>query len=167
MKTNLTLTVAISTLALAALAGCSSPASTTPTTPPAESSAPETAASDAAVATSSLGDIVVDGKGMAVYFFDKDTAGSGTSACTGPCADLWPAVESASTTPVVDGVTGEIATITGTDGGNQITINGHPIYTYTPDTAAGDVTGQGFGGVWWVVSPAGEEIMTPATDDGY
>ena len=167
MKTKLMLAVTVSTLALAALAGCSSPAATT--TPPAESSAPDTSSttSEVAVSTTSLGDIVVNGQGMTAYFFDKDTAGSGTSACTGPCADLWPAIESASTTPVVDGVTGEIGTITGTDGGNQITINGRPIYTYSPDTKAGDVTGQGFGGVWWVVSPSGDEVMTPATDDGY
>ena len=162
MKTKLILTVAVSTLALAAFAGCSSPAATT--APPAESSAPDTssAASELAVGTTSLGDIVVDGKGLTAYFFDKDTAGSGTSACTGPCAELWPAIESATTTPVVDGVTGEIGTITGTDGGNQITINGRPVYTYTPDTKAGDVNGQGFGGVWWAVSPSGDEVMEPA-----
>jgi predicted lipoprotein with Yx(FWY)xxD motif len=167
VKTKLMLAVAVSTLALAALAGCSSPTATTP--PPAESSAPDTSSSTAelAVGSTSLGDIVVDGKGMTAYFFDKDTAGSGTSACTGPCAELWPAIESAGTTPVVDGVTGEIGTITGTDGGNQITINGRPVYTYTPDTKAGDVTGQGFGGVWWVVSPSGDEVMEPAASSDY
>lgn len=173
MKTKFMLTIAVSTLAIAALAGCSSPTTTTPPADNGSSSAPsetapsDTATTEVAVATSSLGDIVVDGKGMTAYFFDKDTANSGSSACTGQCADLWPAIESASTTPVVDGITGEVGTITGTDGGNQVTINGRPIYTYSPDAAAGDVTGQGFGGVWWVVSPAGEEIMTTAKTGDY
>ena len=30
--------------------------------------------------------------GATVYTFDKDTAGSGKSACNGPCAPLWPPV---------------------------------------------------------------------------
>ena len=36
--------------------------------------------------------VMVDAKGMTVYTFDKDTADSGKSACTGKCADNWPAV---------------------------------------------------------------------------
>jgi predicted lipoprotein with Yx(FWY)xxD motif len=168
VKTKLMLTLAGSALAIGALAGCSSPA--TPSADSAPTSSPSdapAAALDATTADSSLGEIVVDGQGMTAYYFDKDTADSGSSACTDACAALWPAIESSADTPKVEGITGEVGTITGVDGGNQITINGRPIYTYAQDAATGDVNGQGFGGVWWVVSPSGDEIKDAATDSGY
>jgi predicted lipoprotein with Yx(FWY)xxD motif len=162
------------TVALLALAGCagsgtssggggstsdsggsSASATPEPSTPaPAES----TGSADLMVADSSLGKIVVDGKGMSVYFFGKDTAGSGTSACSGQCLVNWPPVPSASSTPTVDGVTGELGTITATDGSTQITLNGLPLYYFKGDSAPGDVNGQKVQDVWWVVSPDGQAI---------
>jgi predicted lipoprotein with Yx(FWY)xxD motif len=113
---------------------------------------------DATVATSTLGKIVVDGKGMTAYFFDRDSANSGTSACTGQCAVNWPAITSASTVPSVVGISGTVGSIAAT---KQITINGRPIYTYLFDTAVGETKGQGVGGVWFVISPAGVEMQSP------
>jgi len=132
--------------------GSSSEAETPTPSAPAESSA------DLMVASSSLGDIVVDGKGMTVYFFDKDTAGSGTSACAGQCLVNWPPVPPAADEPTVDGVTGELGTITATDGSTQITLNGLPLYYFKGDSAPGDVNGQAVQDIWWVVSPTGEAI---------
>lgn len=127
--------------------------------------------SDVALGTadSSLGTVVVDGQGMTVYYYDKDTKGSGTSACEGECAAAWPAVHAASADPEVDGVTGEVGTITGVDGELQVTVDGRPVYTYAADTGPGDVTGQGVNGVWHVVAPDGTEIMdaAPAAGSGY
>jgi predicted lipoprotein with Yx(FWY)xxD motif len=129
---------------------------------PQETAAPteEEAASNAALTTadSDLGEIVVDGEGMTVYMFDSDTQGSGTSTCEGQCATNWPAVTTDSDEPVVEGVTGEVGTITGVDGSTQVTLNGWPLYYYAGDAAAGDTTGQGVGDVWWVLTPAGEKI---------
>ena len=117
----------------------------------------------------SLGTVVVDGQGMTVYYYDKDTKGSGTSACEGECAAAWPAVHAASAEPEVEGVTAEVGTITGVDGELQVTVDGRPVYTYAADQAAGDVSGQGVNDVWWVVAPDGTEIMdaAPATGSGY
>jgi predicted lipoprotein with Yx(FWY)xxD motif len=185
---KLMITLAGTALAIVALAGCSSTAADTSSssgtsstsdagsgygasTPAAtdsgsssdsnsSSSSNTVTGGDAAVATTSLGAVVVDGKGMTAYYYDNDTANSGASSCTGECAGLWPAIESSSTTPQVSGITGTVATITGVDGGNQITINGRPIYTFANDKAAGDVNGQGVLGVWYVVSPAGDEMKT-------
>lgn len=127
--------------------------------------------SDVALGTadSSLGTVVVDGQGMTVYYYAKDTKGSGTSACEGECAAAWPAVHAASADPEVDGVTGEVGTITGVDGELQVTVDGRPVYTYAADTGPGDVTGQGVNGVWHVVAPDGTEIMdaAPAAGSGY
>lgn len=168
MKTRTISTLIGAALTALALAGCSTTASTSPGTAnpaPATSapSAPAAAGNDAAVATTALGKIIVDGKGMTAYFFDKDKANSGTSACTGQCAAIWPAITAASGTPKVTGITGTVGTITGVDGGKQITINGRPIYTYSKDTAPGETKGQGFNGVWYVISPAGDEIKTAAS----
>ncbi|KLN33406.1 hypothetical protein ACFVSK_07310 [Cellulosimicrobium cellulans] len=120
-------------------------------------------------ADSSLGTIVVDGQGMTVYYYDKDTKGSGTSACEGECAAAWPAVHAASAEPEVEGVTAEVGTITGVDGELQVTVDGRPVYTYAADQAPGDVSGQGVNGVWYVVAPDGTEIMdaAPAAGSGY
>ncbi len=109
---------------------------------------------------------MVDGQGMTVYYYDKDTKGSGTSACEGECTAAWPAVHAASADPEVDGVTGEVGTITGVDGELQVTVDGRPVYTYAADTGPGDVTGQGVNGVWHVVAPDGTEIMDAAPPPG-
>jgi predicted lipoprotein with Yx(FWY)xxD motif len=120
-------------------------------------------------ASTPLGEVIVDGAGMTAYVFDNDIAGSGSSACSGACATQWPAITTSSATPEVEGVTGTVGTIDAAGGGKQVTIDGHPLYTYAGDAAPGDTTGQGFGGIWWVVDPSGAEItQSPASDDrGY
>ncbi|MHB1170958.1 MAG: COG4315 family predicted lipoprotein [Lacisediminihabitans sp.] len=165
MKTKLILTLAGSALTVLALAGCSTPTSSsapTPASPSASVSPAPAASADAATASTTLGKIVVDGKGMTAYVFSKDTVNSGASACTGACATLWPAITSTSATPTVTGITGTVGTITGVAGGKQITINGLPIYTFAKDKAPGDTNGQGVLNVWYVLSPAGQKITTPA-----
>ena len=109
-------------------------------------------------ADTSLGTIVVDGDGMTVYQFDKDTQGSGSSTCSGQCATQWPEVHGDAQSVQADGVTGTLGTTTGTDGQPQLTLNGWPLYYYQGDAAAGDTKGQGVGGIWWVLTPAGERI---------
>lgn len=154
----------------AALAGCGGSSGTSTSAPPsAASSSP--AASTAAgaemkTASSSAGQIVVDSKGMSLYFFTKDVKDSGTSACTGACLQAWPVFTTMSDAPGVDGVTGTVGTIATPDGKKQVTLNGMPLYYYAKDKAAGDVTGQGVGGVWYLVSPSGEMIKGAAAS-GY
>ncbi|WIE80577.1 hypothetical protein [Curtobacterium sp. MCSS17_016] len=146
------------------LAGCSTAGSAAPSpspSPAAQGDAPATTGSspsvDVTVAATTLGKVVVDGKGMTAYYFDADVKDSGKSTCTGGCATAWPAIEATTTTPKVSGITGKVGTITGVDGGRQITIDGRPIYTFIGDKKAGDVTGQGDKGVWYVVNPDGSE----------
>ena len=173
------LSIGLSAFALAALlSGCAGGSGTTTATtsaaaPPASSPAtsPAPASSAAAssapapamaaelkVAESKLGQIVVDGKGMSVYYFTKDTKDSGTSACTGGCLTAWPPVTTTSDSPAVEGVTGTPGTIATPDGKKQVTINGMPIYYFAKDAAAGDILGQGVNSVWYLVAPSGEMI---------
>lgn len=167
------LSIGLSAFALAALlSGCAGGGGTTapttsaaapPATSPATTSAPASAiAAELKVAESKLGQIVVDGKGMSVYYFTKDTKDSGTSACTGGCLTAWPPVVTTSDAPAVEGVTGTLGTITTPDGKKQVTINGMPIYYFEKDKAAGDILGQGVNSVWYLVAPSGEMITTAA-----
>jgi predicted lipoprotein with Yx(FWY)xxD motif len=114
--------------------------------------------------TTSLGKVLVDGRGRTVYVFAKDTPG--TSNCTGTCAAQWPPVSAPMPLPAsLPGVTGTLGTAPRTDGSAQLTVAGHPVYTFSGDSAAGQTGGQGLrlnGGLWTVVSPAGRPEAHPA-----
>jgi predicted lipoprotein with Yx(FWY)xxD motif len=95
-----------------------------------------------------------------VYLFAADVQNSGRSACTGSCLTYWPPVL-VPAVPKASAVAGKLGTIAGAGGKRQLTIDGHPLYTYVGDSASGDTNGQGLnlsGGLWWVVSPAGKAI---------
>ena len=168
------LSIGLSAFAVAALlSGCAGGGGSTTTAPssaaatsapassaPASSAPASASAAELKVADSKLGQIVVDGKGMSVYYYTKDTKDSGTSACTGGCLTAWPPVFTTSATPSVEGVTGTLGTISTPDGKKQVTINGMPIYYFAKDKAAGDITGQDVNKVWYLVAPSGEMITT-------
>jgi predicted lipoprotein with Yx(FWY)xxD motif len=104
------------------------------------------------------GQALVNSEGFAVYLFTKDS--NGASACSGGCADAWPAVVAEGEPTAGDGVdAAKLGTITREDGTVQVTYNGHPLYTYAEDTAAGQTNGQGSGGVWFLVDAAGEAVQ--------
>lgn len=128
------------------------------TVPTAGESSAAAGAVDLKTADSSLGEIVVDGKGMTVYYFTKDKKDSGVSNCTGDCIVAWPPVLTESDAPKVEGVTAKIGTIETPEGKKQVTIDGMPIYLWQKDTKPGDVTGQGVNEVWYVVAPDGTMI---------
>ena len=156
-------------LALLALAGCGSSTYGGGSSAGSSSSA-GTASSDAVLTTagSDLGKVVVDSGGRTVYVFDKDIPGAGTSACTAACLAKWPPVPAPSGKLAADGVSGKIGTITRDDGTKQVTLGGMPLYLYSGDSHAGDVTGQAVGGIWWAVSPKGAKITgAPAAVPGY
>jgi predicted lipoprotein with Yx(FWY)xxD motif len=122
----------------------------------ASSSAASTASGITALMTTStsLGNVVADGKGMVLYMYTKDTQGTQTSACTGGCAPAWPAAL-ADTTPSLTGITGTVGSIPSASGGKQVTLNGWPLYYFAKDKAPGDVLGQGVGTVWYVLDSTG------------
>ncbi|MGJ9403164.1 COG4315 family predicted lipoprotein [Arthrobacter sp. KK5.5] len=168
-KNRYALTLAGAVLAAMALAGCGGTSTDAPEAPassvPAESSAAsESPSEDAAasvdlmVADSEEGEIVVDGEGMSLYYFTKDTKDSDTSACTGDCLVAWPIAVASSDTPMVEGVTGTVGTIESPDGELHMTLNGMPLYYFEKDKAPGDILGQGVGEVWYLAAPDGEMI---------
>jgi len=85
--------------------------------------------------------------GATVYTFDKDTVGSGKSACNGPCAQLWPPVAAQAS----DAASGDWSIVTRDDGSKQWAYKGAPIYTFSKDAKPGDTTGDKFKDIWHVI----------------
>lgn len=98
--------------------------------------------------TTSLGSVITGDGGKTLYFFAPDV--SGTSSCTGTCKDTWPVYYQATPTIGTGLKAADFATITRADGDKQTTYKGWPLYYYKNDVNAGDVLGEGIGGVWSV-----------------
>ena len=133
----------------------SAPASTAASAPASSAAAPASAADATtltlAMADSSLGSILVDGNGMTLYMFTKDSAN--TSACTDQCLVAWPPLLGAPTAG--DGVDdSRLGSFTRDDGSTQATYNGWPLYYFAKDAKPGDKMGNGLlGGAWKVATP--------------
>lgn len=151
--------VAAAALVLVACSSAATPASPSPTAvaaPSAASSAAVGKTSDvASVQDAKLGSYLTGENGKTLYIFTKDTGG--VSTCSGACATKWPPFIIAAGDTIKGGgdVTGTFATIKRDDGSMQVTYQGAPLYYFAPDTKAGDVSGQGVGGVWFVAATAG------------
>lgn len=106
-----------------------------------------------------FGQALVDGEGRSLYLFTNDTQNAGTSTCTEDCLVEWPPLFTNGDPVAGEGVDAAmLGTITLPDGTTQVTYNGWPLYYFHEDKAAGDALGQGLGGVWFLVSPAGAAI---------
>ena len=75
------------------------------------------------------------------------------SSCIGQCAHLWPPLLSNGTVISTAPIGGNL-TVHMTANGEQVEYNGHPLYTYSGDTAPGQTNGQGAGNVWQTISVA-------------
>jgi predicted lipoprotein with Yx(FWY)xxD motif len=152
MQSKLWMTNAFAVTALLA-AGCGS-------TPSAATASPSPAATGTTIAVATnakLGQILVDVNGKTVYLFVADT---GTvSTCYTSCATIWPPVLTTGAPQAGTGTQASLlGTTTRTDGKIEVTYAGHPLYYFIKDKQPGDTTGQGingFGGLWWVMSPSG------------
>ena len=103
----------------------------------------------AAAPVKTAGGMLVNTSGMTLYTFDNDTAGSGKSACNGPCAGLWPPLMAeADAKPE-----GDMTIVARDDGTKQWAYKGKPVYLYKSDMKAGDMTGDNFKNVWHVIKP--------------
>jgi predicted lipoprotein with Yx(FWY)xxD motif len=150
--------------ASAPAAGASNAASSAPA-----SSAPASASASASGGALSMTTIngtaiVTDASGKTLYWFVPDT--STTSKCTGSCATYWPPVLGPVTAG--SGVTGTLGVITRAAGTMQATYDGHPLYTYAGDSAAGQAKGNGLnvsGGVWWEMTVSGAKPATSTSSN--
>jgi len=172
---KLSITLAVSLLALA---GCgssssstSSSASTPTSAPAATTSTPATTSSSASApaaqvsvkTVSGLGPVLVNAQGHTLYIFEPDNKSKVT--CVGACASLWPPLKLASgekAAGVGEAKSSLLASDPDPEGGQVVTYAGWPLYTYAADSAAGTANGQALnseGGLWYVISPSGTVIV--------
>jgi predicted lipoprotein with Yx(FWY)xxD motif len=144
-----------------ALAACSSSGASS--APSAAAASPAAAASAAAggetyavaVANGAVGAFLTGEDGKTLYVFTPDS--KDTTTCVDACATKWPpfTISASDTLKPDSGVTGTLATFARPDGKLQVTVNGRPLYYYAGDAKAGDTTGEGVGGKWFVATPDG------------
>jgi len=101
----------------------------------------------AKVGDTSKGKALIDGAGMTLYKFDRDTAG--TSNCNGVCANNWPPFKA----PGNAKPSGDWTIVTRKDGGKQWAYKGAPLYTFYKDGNPGDAAGDGVNNVWHLAAP--------------
>jgi predicted lipoprotein with Yx(FWY)xxD motif len=162
--------LAVGTLGVLLVGACSSGGAAGPQSSPAAAMTAAPPSSDVAGNTSgpagietaqnSLGTILTDMRGRAVYLFEADKGP--TSSCTGGCAQEWPPLTTSGTPLAGAGVNSALlATSPRPDGTMQLTYNGHPLYYYDDDHGPGTTAGQGenkFGAHWYLLTPAGLKI---------
>jgi predicted lipoprotein with Yx(FWY)xxD motif len=104
--------------------------------------------------------IVVNSKGRAVYTLSGDTTKHPKCTRANGCFGFWPpvTVSSAKGLSKAAGVKGKLGTFK-RSGIIQVTLGGHPLYTFANDHARATATGEAlnaFGGIWHVVKdPSG------------
>jgi predicted lipoprotein with Yx(FWY)xxD motif len=168
----------VAALATAAMiiAGCgssNSSSSSSAAAAPAAASSSSSATSTAAAATGvtvktekgSGGTYLAGPNGHALYLWVADSGGK--SACSGACAHAWPPLVTKGNPSAGEGVdASDLSTVKRSDGAEQVTYKGHPLYYFVADTSAGSTKGQGndgFGAKWWLIAPSGTAITAGAT----
>jgi predicted lipoprotein with Yx(FWY)xxD motif len=93
--------------------------------------------------------VLTDPAGMTLYVNDNDKTVPGQSVCYGPCMALW--------TPFLakksEQANGDHGLITRTDGQQQWTYKGRPLYRWIDDKQPGDRKGDATRAVWHVAKP--------------
>ena len=98
--------------------------------------------------------IAVNSKGVTVYTLSGDTTKHMECVKASGCFKAWPPVTVHGKATMAAGIKGKLGTFK-RDGFTQVTLNGHPLYTFEGDhNQAGIANGNGivaFGGTWHVV----------------
>jgi len=98
-----------------------------------------------------VGKFLADGSGMSLYSFAKD--GKNTSNCIEGCAVNWPPFY-VDLSLLGEGLEPEdFAVIMRSDGRQQTTFKGMPLYYFKNDKYPGDIFGDGLGGSWSLITP--------------
>ncbi len=117
------------------------------------------------VRSAKVGEVLVDARGRSLYLRTID--GSRKSTCYGSCAAAWPPFATSGTPRAGSGVKQALlGTAKRRDGTLQVTYAGHPLYFFGQDTKAGQISGQGTAGTWWVLGASGKKITKTSTPPG-
>jgi predicted lipoprotein with Yx(FWY)xxD motif len=145
--------------------GSSNPPATTPTTGGSRSSAVIQTATVTVKGQSVM--VLTNAQGRTLYDLTADTPTS--TACTGPCTTIWfPLLATGAPTSATP-LPHQLSVLTDANG-QQVEYDGHLLYTFSGDTAAGQAQGEGiqsFGGTWHVVTPNLSVQNSGSTSGGY
>ena len=113
------------------------------------------------LANSKLGPILADSQGRSLYLFEADTTNTSTCTTAG-CVAEWPPLIASGLPQVGAGLAAsQLGTTTRTDGRQQVTYSGHPLYYFAGDSQPGSTAGQGLndnGGLWYVLHTDGTPV---------
>ena len=94
---------------------------------------------------------------MTVYLYTPDTGTEST--CYGGCEAAWPPVVAEGKPTAGEGaMSSALGTTKRKDGTMQVTYEGHPLYTFSGDSASGEANGQELDGTWFVLDEAGNQV---------
>jgi predicted lipoprotein with Yx(FWY)xxD motif len=122
---------------------------------------------------SGAGTVLTNQSGMTVYEALQEAGGK--IMCTGGCLNFWmPVTLGQGVAPnAASSVTGKLGTIKRPDGGTQLTVNGHPLYTFIQDSGPGSDMGNNFSDnfsgqsfTWHALTGAGAAAPTGAGSTG-
>ena len=109
------------------------------------------------VVQTAVGSVVANDRGQVLYAYTDDTPTK--SACNADwCLTDWPPLQAKGTPTAVAGITAPMTVINGAGGVRQVTLAGHPLYTFAGDLHPGDVRGQGIGADWLLIKPDGSLV---------
>ncbi len=90
-----------------------------------------------------IGPYLANGTGFTLYLYAKDPA-NGTSTCYGGCVTFWPLFYAGDKLTLPPGLSASrFGVATRSDGREQTTFDGHPLYYFVKDKAPGQINGQG------------------------
>jgi len=171
VKKTLPILAALALVGVLAVAGCGSSSNSSSsssggayggseetTSKPASSTSSEGAPITVGTA-SGVGKVLVDSKGLTLYYFQKDQ--NGKSACYGPCKKGWPPLTTEGAPQAGEGaMASKLGTTKRKDGTTQVTYAGWPLYTFVEDKKPGEDNGtdsKAFGASWYPLHPNGEK----------
>ena len=108
-----------------------------------------------------LGSYLVNQTGFTLYYFNNDAPGNGTSACSGKCSQIWPPFYAEKISVPKGFNTTDFTNATRADGIEQTAYKGWPLYVFSKDKKAGEINGQGFNKLWFVINTTYFPPMKP------
>ena len=135
----------------------------------AATAAHERAATVKAADRSPYGMILVSSSGRTLYRYTRDSKHVNRCTAVAICKKNWPALlVNAKVKPVAGpGVDAALlGTIKAAHGMRQVTYAGFPLYFFAGDRKAGQLNGQGFLKVWYVVNEKGALVKRAASSSG-
>ncbi len=103
----------------------------------------------AQIISTAHGIMLVDAKGMTLYYFDRDDTGN-KSNCDSACAQRWTPLAASADAQAI----GDFTVIARSDGSKMWAYRFRPLYTSQADKVPGDANGAGATTLWHIARPA-------------